>query len=82
MLEEVNIYIYLLISFIILLTFFIILYFIEKPIFDQEDINTSFNQKESTQVQFDCSSRGIPTPQIIWLKNDKTMSEEDFGLLK
>jgi hypothetical protein len=56
--------------------------FIEKPYFDEDDINTSFDQLESTQVQFDCSSHGIPTPQIIWLKNDKTMSEEDFGLLK
>jgi len=42
----------------------------------------SFEQLEKTQVQFDCSSRGIPPPQITWLKNGRIISEEEYGLIR
>lgn len=50
--------------------------------FDDDNPQTIFYLLEATKVQFDCSTRGIPSPQLIWLKNGQIMSEEEYGLIR
>ena len=39
---------------------------------------TIFKSQELTEVSFDCSSTGIPSPEVQWLKDGNIISEEDL----
>ena len=54
----------------------------EAPIFQNEVYEQKFSQLELSSVQFDCGSIAIPSPQTLWLKDGKIISEEEFGLIR
>jgi hypothetical protein len=38
-----------------------------------------FNKLEKNDIELNCNARGLPMPEIVWLKNEQIISEEDIG---
>jgi hypothetical protein len=42
----------------------------------------SYQKNVGSYVQFNCDSIGFPKPDIMWLKNNQVLSEEDYGITR
>ena len=55
-----------------------------KPVFLNQDKmrQRRFNKRKGSSLKLRCKARGYPKPDVLWSKDDKPLSEEDYGITR
>ncbi|RNA19545.1 fibroblast growth factor receptor-like 1 [Brachionus plicatilis] len=53
-----------------------------KPQFVHSYYTASQNQYLDASIEFDCLAGGLPKPSVLWYKNGRVLSEEEYGIVR